>query len=619
VGVFQFTPDAGEDYTLRVTWPKKDNGDWPSSNPFQGRIKKQGVALTVPVPVGGAEQALDVELRNIGPAKQLLVMANVRGRVVDQRFVDVAASSDAKPGEAPKPGEAKVRLTPPANVGGLIRVTAYETKKSDLIPLAERLVYRAPAQQLTLSALTSQPTPRAGERATLGIEARDENGAPSPATIFGLVVERRAAPQGQPGLPAYFHLLAETGENLDNADLILSQLPSLATPLDLLSTAGALSRALETAHELHAAHALDLYLGTQGWRTFVKQEPPIIAQGKGDGGKGEARAGDMGRADAPVLFRKESRQEYKVAVERAVDALRQPVEQEVQRLTAESEECRRAGQAAVLALADFEARMQRTLRLGLGIAVVALLGVGCLFLAIGLIRLARQHAAPRPALGFALAAVFSALVLYGVVGRRLEPGEPRAGPDIFALMESQGAAAKLPNRQAGQEAARGAPDSLLFAASAVRPDGAPKATNIRPLRAESLAVADTVAPPSGGDRGARDQVLLSPQLLDRFSEAEELAQLADKKSDQPKKGAADPSTRLSEAPAFARKFAHNTDSRQRDAQDTVLWMPNLTLPEAGAASVSFGLSGVPATYQILLYANSPSGRLGFYRGTLQAR
>ncbi len=57
---------------------------------------------------------------------------------------------------------------------------------------------------------------------------------------------------------------------------------------------------------------------------------------------------------------------------------------------------------------------------------------------------------------------------------------------------------------------------------------------------------------------------------------------------------------------------------QLGLQDTLYWHPAL-FSANGEADVNFDLPHDPGTYRILIYANSPSGRLGFYEGHLEVR
>src|SRR5205823_7663886 len=75
---------------------------------------------------------------------------------------------------------------------------------------------------------------------------------------------------------------------------------------------------------------------------------------------------------------------------------------------------------------------------------------------------------------------------------------------------------------------------------------------------------------------------------------------------------------LQEAGSTARQYAHLGVDRAPEVPGLVLWEPALPLTPAGA-TVSFALSPNTTTYRVLLYANSPSGRLGYFQGTLRVR
>ena len=70
--------------------------------------------------------------------------------------------------------------------------------------------------------------------------------------------------------------------------------------------------------------------------------------------------------------------------------------------------------------------------------------------------------------------------------------------------------------------------------------------------------------------------------------------------------------------AFAREypFSYKKHGGSPEAQATLLWHPNLFAAD-GSAAVSFDLSSSGATYRIILFGNTPSGRLGSFQGKLQ--
>src|SRR5205085_4223426 len=90
---------------------------------------------------------------------------------------------------------------------------------------------------------------RPGERVQVILRSSTEEGQPEPAWLLVSVVNEHAiapVPElAEPSLPAHFYLTTEVRrpEDLEQADFLLSNHPGAAT-------------------------ALDLFLGTQGWRRF---------------------------------------------------------------------------------------------------------------------------------------------------------------------------------------------------------------------------------------------------------------------------------------------------------------------------------------------------------------
>src|SRR4029077_18689218 len=97
MGYLDFIPSPNEIYTICVTTPAKTEY---LPNPFVklGGIRSQGVVLQVvdplgeehaPKAVGNQGDPIRVTLRRQGPPRKLLVLAQCRGQIVDQRWVDV--------------------------------------------------------------------------------------------------------------------------------------------------------------------------------------------------------------------------------------------------------------------------------------------------------------------------------------------------------------------------------------------------------------------------------------------------------------------------------------------------------------------------------------------------
>ena len=54
------------------------------------------------------------------------------------------------------------------------------------------------------------------------------------------------------------------------------------------------------------------------------------------------------------------------------------------------------------------------------------------------------------------------------------------------------------------------------------------------------------------------------------------------------------------------------------ATDLLLWQPALALTD-GSALVRFSLPPTPGAYRVLLYGNTPDGRLGFSQSRLETK
>jgi hypothetical protein len=247
-GVFAIVPREGATYRLRI--------DRPAGTSTEPRLPavsaEQFVVFDTSQGVVEADAPLRLTLRSARRIGPLMVMATCRGAVVGQQMVaedPVALRSDGS----------RVRsvLVPLAeNAEGVIRVTAYDLAMPSPRPVAERLVYRRPRQRLTIGLDGLQPAYAPGEQLDLALEIRDESGHPRPA-VLGIRV-------------------------IDDALLTLADDPltSLTTHF-WLTGALADARGLEDANfylqpdDPAAVEALDLLLGTQGWRRFGRPESAL--------------------------------------------------------------------------------------------------------------------------------------------------------------------------------------------------------------------------------------------------------------------------------------------------------------------------------------------------------
>jgi hypothetical protein len=243
MGVFAFTPQAGRKYELEIDTPSGMEGKYELP-----RLKDEGVALSVPKGMTGAKEPIGVVIHSSDKDRALLVGAYCRGRLMDHQTVT------AKKGMA-----TEVELNPGQGVGGVYRLTVFEQQPGDsqqlaLIPKAERLIYRSTAEQLILTAKPDHKQYIPGEKVELSLACLTEKERPAPAVLLVSVVDKSVITMADEktarAMPTHYLLTSEVRrpEELEYADILLGAYPK-------------------------AAQALDLLLGTQGWRRFAEQSP----------------------------------------------------------------------------------------------------------------------------------------------------------------------------------------------------------------------------------------------------------------------------------------------------------------------------------------------------------
>jgi hypothetical protein len=226
-GRFQLAPEKGETYTLRITEPAS--------------VKK-----TVTLPPVAAEGAAITSASDVVPAGQpaKLTIAWTGDRVVKVTLRQRDVQLDAITVDARKQAGSPVSLDA-KDAEGVLVATVF-TKEGT--PLAERLLFRESKQQLQIELKADRDRYVPGADVTLTLRTLVD-GRPAPAMV-GLTVTDDSV-----------HQLIEKRE----------QAPSLPVMVYLESDV----RELADAHVyLDAKHpksklAVDLLLGTQGWRRFA--------------------------------------------------------------------------------------------------------------------------------------------------------------------------------------------------------------------------------------------------------------------------------------------------------------------------------------------------------------
>ena len=228
-GRFSITPIAGRKYQLKITQPAGISTTYALPD-----AKKIGAVIASP-----AQQLLagkPVDLSIASSIRQTLTVT------LSKREVEVASLQvDSQAGNSQQ-----VRLTPPATADGVLVATVWD---ADGKPLAERLIFREPVNgiQVQVSADRSRYVP--GGKASLKIKTTNANGDPI-AAVVGLtvtddsVLEMIDRREQAPRLPVMVFLEDEVQELADAHVYLDASNPKASTAVDLL-------------------------LGTQGWRRFA--------------------------------------------------------------------------------------------------------------------------------------------------------------------------------------------------------------------------------------------------------------------------------------------------------------------------------------------------------------
>jgi len=237
-----FKPDA-KDYFVKVVKPAGVTHLTPLP-----KVLAQGVSLRAQQSVVGAGEAIGFHVATTKEGTYRLMVSQREKEVSSVRLV-------LKPGQS----EA-VFLTPGAEVDGVLRATLFDAEGK---PLAERLIFRKGAQQLNIEvSAPAQTVP--GEKVELTVRTSDGKGEPVSAVIgltvtddavLEMIEKRKQAPR----LPVMV-LLENEVDHLEDAHVYLNDEP-------------------------RSALALDLMLGTQGWRRFAYVKPAEFMAAHGDKGK----------------------------------------------------------------------------------------------------------------------------------------------------------------------------------------------------------------------------------------------------------------------------------------------------------------------------------------------
>jgi hypothetical protein len=617
LGYFIFTPQFGEVYRFGLSKRR-----YLDALPIP-KVKATGIVLTTPVSVLAPAEPVRMQLWTKQTNTEVLVVASCRGRVVDQKqFVATDQLT-------------KVTMEPAPGASGVLRLTVFEKQGNDWRPAAERLVYRMPGEYLKLSALptkgTRKPYPPGGS-AKFQLEARNEVNALAPTWLHVLVIDAKAqqlSDKAQPGVGSYFLMTTELREpaDLENADFLLSD-------------------------AVGAAEALELFLGTQGWRGFL--DSPDYSPAK------PTDEDQAGAAMVPELFAGGTRLEnVQNRIRRELDqkriALWKDASSRLELLKLERSLKVSAAERAAENLVEYTDMPLLYLRPAVGLVFWLLVGGGALLLLAGLVVAVRGRRSPRFCLASALGALLCGLLLYHFTSplRTLQDGDAAEGHLAWAKQRDLSLEKPEPLAPKGRDDL--APDKI-----AVRDFGSASAekTTGRKKGELNLLAFDQFQPQDKSRQvlqmaqdsaeAAQNKVNSSVSLSERLEYAKELETKAkqnvmsghggggpgitygdksvkdqSKASKEPQPYPGPPAGKKDgqNSPlqtAFTREYALMQSASKQDYQDTVLWFPALFAAD-GTATVTFDLSGKESTYRVLIYGHTGDGRLGVYDGKLQAR
>ena len=240
LGRFQFKPESGQRYSLRITSPLDI-----TETPWLPSVVEALPVLDCGGGVFAAGEPISMTVRNT-KKRSCIIRLVCRGELVGVQTVDFGL------------GDTAISIPIQDRAAGVIRVTILDAEGETATPLVERLVYRKGVKELKVSATVDdgQQVHSPGQSVRMTIAVTDEQDRPVPGAVLGVSVVDDAALSLQqhetPSIKTHFLLTSEveSPEDLEHANFYLDD-------------------------SAEAEQSLDLLLGTQGWRRFVSGTPDL--------------------------------------------------------------------------------------------------------------------------------------------------------------------------------------------------------------------------------------------------------------------------------------------------------------------------------------------------------
>ncbi len=240
-GRFTFTPELGKKYELRITEPAGIATTYPLPE-----VKENGAVITALENISSAGGDVNVAV-GAAPAGEYIISLRQREKEISRQSLKL------------EPGKPQELALAPGQADGVLVVTVWSQSGQ---PLAERLVFRQPANALNIKVTANQEQYVPGGKAEVKVETTGGDGKPISAMV-GLTVtdesvlemlDKRDQP---PRLPVMV-LLENEVKDLADAHVYLD------------------------AENKDAPLAVDLLLGVQGWRRFAVMNWEKLLEDHGD-------------------------------------------------------------------------------------------------------------------------------------------------------------------------------------------------------------------------------------------------------------------------------------------------------------------------------------------------
>jgi hypothetical protein len=590
MGRFEFTPKTGRKYQLKVESPSgiAKLYDLPA-------IKPEGVVLSVPAPVVKTGETIPVIVCSTAK-RSFLVGAYCRGRLLDS----AEFTGD----------KADMVLRPTSGAGGVCRITVFEilpgnSSQHTLRPVAERLIYRQPAEYVQLSLKPDQKSYVPRQTVKLGVEATNEKGQPAPAVVLLRVIDKSVATLADDktlrAMPTHFMLTTEVRrpDDLEYADFLVGPHPK-------------------------AAEAIDLLLGTQGWRRFAEQDPNKFRQEQKE--EAERLLVTLGQSQTWMTD---------IWMQQKLQQVESENARQNEELTARAAQAKKTEQetredaaylAALVRLKTYDDFYTRIQFVGTPIveAILVLAALVCLILGLlrGLVRALPYYAAT--------AACVAMVVLLAQVSLRNLPKRHTGDEQVAQMTDRENSPTQREEKtsEATRRGAAKAGGDLAKAGPMMAPGAAPGKAHPLTQRRQPKAAAmpNAVGQAAGEGKGRIGPQHVFEQPKDKLGIGDRRrrrnAQQFDGRAAKPMTKEMPERSRLEQPAMTVREYKHTRaagpDEERYDFAETLYWQPVLVLP-GGRAEVSFDMCDSLGTFEVTAFAHTLDGRLGSASQILTSR